>query len=71
MNEHGWRYQDEAARDLRIPPSHFNMTIYRARQQLREQGVGGSNPLTPTIQVQGPTVVSHPVGPRFCGVRRF
>jgi hypothetical protein len=38
MNEHGWRYQDEAARDLRIPPSHFNMTIYRARQQLRKQG---------------------------------
>ena len=37
-SEHGWRYQDDVARALRIPPSHFNMTIYRARQQLRSVG---------------------------------
>lgn len=43
MSEHGWRYQDEVARALRIPPSHFNMTIYRARQHLRGVGFDDAN----------------------------
>lgn len=43
--EHGWRYQDDVARQLRIPPSHFNMTIYRARQQFRGGGFDDANAL--------------------------
>jgi hypothetical protein len=36
--EYGWRYQDKIARDSSVPPQHFNMTIHRARHQLREAG---------------------------------
>ncbi len=42
-SEHGWRYQDDIARMLRIPPGHFNMTIYRARQQFRKHGFDDSD----------------------------
>lgn len=37
--EQGWRYQDELCRQLRIPESQFNVTIYRARQLLVRAGV--------------------------------
>lgn len=38
ISEHGWLYQEEVARDLKIRQLHFNMAIHRARAQFREAG---------------------------------
>lgn len=38
-SEQGWRYQDDLCRQLRIPESQFNVTIFRARQLLLREGI--------------------------------
>lgn len=40
--EQGWCYVDEVLRELRIDASRLNLHIFRARQQLGEEGVAGA-----------------------------
>lgn len=43
--ERGWVYADELARRLRLDIGHFNVAIFRARQQLRDAGVPNADAL--------------------------
>jgi len=38
-SEHGWEYQDDLERQLRIKPNQFNVVLFRARRQLKKAGV--------------------------------
>lgn len=41
-SEQGWLYHDELADGLGLPGAHFNMAVFRVRQQLKDAGVPGA-----------------------------
>lgn len=41
-SEQGWLYHDDLARGLDLEIGHFNMGVFRVRQQLKEAGVPGA-----------------------------
>lgn len=44
-SERGWVYQEQVARDHRIPANQFNVVLFRARRQLKRAGVRGADEL--------------------------
>lgn len=42
-SEQGWLYHDDLARGLGLAVGHFNMGVFRVRQQLKEAGVPGAD----------------------------
>jgi hypothetical protein len=44
-SEQGWLYHDELAEGLGLPMGHFNMAVFRIRQQLKDAGVPGGDAL--------------------------
>lgn len=44
-SEQGWMYHDELAEGLGLPMGHFNMAVFRIRQQLKDAGVPGADTL--------------------------
>ncbi len=44
-SEQGWLYHDELARGLGLPIGHFNMAVFRVRQQFKEAGIPGADAL--------------------------